>query len=186
MEQTSTQNKKILQDLKAQIKVLQTKLKTGGKHEEDISYIEVRVKKNQARFERIKQKGKKDTEEGRFYLALAMTALEEDVYVPLSIASGKKVAGFMYQIEGSAPGNLLSAEVRVRGVGVSMITIGTLLYAKIPARKMATFEIRTRIKGTSGNTYRIVFTRVNYKKNITDARYQQYLHELSSEFVTFS
>jgi hypothetical protein len=64
--------------------------------------------------------------------------------------------------------------------------VGTLLYAKIPAGKTASFEIRAEIRGAFAKKYQIVFTRLNYKLQLTDARYQQYLKEIPSDIVTFS
>jgi hypothetical protein len=92
----------------------------------------------------------------------------------------------MYQIEGTAEGSISVAGVRARGDGVSLVTLGTLIYAKIPAGKTASFEIRATIRGMFGKTYKIIFTRINYKLNLTDARYQQYLKEIRSESVRFS
>jgi hypothetical protein len=185
MTKTPAENKKLLKDLNAQIKVLQAKLVEANKKEGKDAYIEVKVKKNQGRFERIKQKGKEDKEEGRFYIELSITAKDADVYIPLSIASGKKTAGFMYQIEGSGEGGLLNAGVEVRGEGVTMVTVGTIIYAKVLAKKTGSFEIRAAIKGEKGKSYKLVFTRLNYKRNITDARYEQYLKEIHGEKVVF-
>lgn len=99
---------------------------------------------------------------------------------------GKKVAGFMYQIEGTAFGTIVTAEVRARGSGVSQVTLGTLRYAKIPAGKTVSFEIRTTIRGELRKTYKIVFTRLNYKLNLSETRYRQYLKEIHSDSVAFS
>lgn len=185
MEKSSAQNKKLLQDLNAQIKVLQAKLVEANKREGKDAYIEVKVKKSQGRFELVRQKGKEDKFEGKYYLELAITAKETDIYIPLSIASGKKVAGFMYQIEGTAEGLVGGADIKVRGEGVSMVTVGTIVYAKVPRGKTGSFEIRATIKGQRGKSYKLVFTRLNYKLNISDARYEQYLKEIQGEKVTF-
>jgi hypothetical protein len=172
--------------LNADLKILQAKLVEANKLEGKDAYIDVKVKKNQARFEKIKQKGLEDKVVGKFYLQIDVTAKAGEVFIPISIASGKKTAGFMYQIEGIAEGSLANAEVKVRGDGVTQVTVGTLLYAKIPAGKTASFEIRAAIRGKSGKAYKIVFTRLNYKLNLADARYQQYLKEIHSDGVTLS
>lgn len=183
MGKISTGDKKRVKELSAKLKALQGKLTEVQKLEGKDAYVDVKVKKNQAHAERIKQNDAKDKVLGKFYLEVDVTAKSEPVFIPLSIASGKKVAGFMYQIEGTAQGSIASAEVRVRGLGVSQVTVGTLLYAKVPAGKTASFQIRASIRGTYGKKYKIVFTRLNYKLRLSDARYQQYLKEIHSESV---
>jgi hypothetical protein len=186
MKKVPADNKKALKVLNDQIKVLQEKLMEAEKKEGKDAYVEVRVKKNQGRHEKIKQKGRADKVEGKFYLELEIASKQADVYIPLSIASGKKTAGFMYQIEGTDEGSIVSAEVRVRGERVSQVMVGTLTYAKVPAKAKAAFEIRSTIKGKPGKVYKLVFTRINYKLSIAEARYQQYLKEIQSDKVTFS
>lgn len=181
MGKTPAGNKKLLRELNAELKALQAKLVEANKLAGKDAYIDVRVTKNQARAERIKQKEEKDKLVGKFYIELDITAKEENVFVPLSVASGKKTAGFMYQIEGTAEGKIATADVKVRGGGVSQVTLGTLLYAKVPAGKTASFQIRATTRGRFGKTYKIVFTRLNYKLNLADARYLQYLKEIHSE-----
>lgn len=185
MEKTTATHKKLLKELNAELKIIQAKLAEANKREGKDAYIDIKVKKNQARPERIRQKGVEDKAVGKFYIQIDVTAKAESVFIPLSIASGKKTAGFMYQIEGTAEGSLSTAAVEVRGDGVSQVTVGTLLYAKIPAGKTASFEIRAAIRGRFGKAYKIVFTRLNYKLHLTDARYQQYLKEIHSDSVKF-
>jgi hypothetical protein len=179
----STEDKKRLKELNAQLKTLQAQLAEAHKLEGKDAYIVVKVGKNLARGERIKKKDAPDTVLGNFYIEIEVKAKEEDVYIPLSIASGRKVAGFMYQIEGTAAGSIVTASVKVRGNGVSQVTVGTLRYAKILSGKTASFEIRAVIRGTYGKSYKIVFTRLNYKLRLADARYQQYLKEIHSKSV---
>lgn len=181
-----TENKKLLKDLNSQLKKLQAQLVQANKFEGKDAYIDVKVKKNQARFKRIKKKGVEDKAEGNFYLEIDIAAKQGNVFIPVSIASGKKTAGFMYQIEGTSQGSLATAAIKVRGEGVSQVTLGTLLYAKIPAGKTASFKIQATTRGNFGKAYKIVITRLNYKLNLTDARYHQYLKEIQSESVNFS
>ncbi len=183
MGKTSADTKKHVKELNVQLKTLQEKLTEVQKLEGKDAYVDVKVKKNQAHVERIKQNDAKDKVLGKFYLEVDVIAKQEQVFIPLSIASGKKVAGFMYQIEGTAQGSIASAEVRVRGLGVSQVTVGTLLYAKVPVGKTASFQILASIRGTYGKKNTIVFTRLNYKLRLSDARYQQYLKEIHSESV---
>ncbi len=183
MKKVSVQNKKLLTKLNAEVKTLQTQLERAQKLEGKDAYIEVKVKKNQARAERVKLEDEKDKVLGKFYIEIDITAKEQEIFIPVSIASGKKTAGFMYQIEGTAPGTIATASIKVRGEEVTQVTVGTLLYAKIPAGKTASFEIRATTRGVYGKTYKIVFTRLNYKLQLTDARYQQYLKEIHSKSI---
>ncbi len=186
MTKISSDNKKVLKELNARLKVLQEELVQANKLEGKDVYIGVKTKKNQARYEKVAQKEGKDIVKGKFFLEIEIIAKQGEVFIPLSIASGKKVAGFMYQIEGTAPGSILTADIEVRGEGVSQVTVGTLLYAKIPMGKTASFQIRASIRGAQSKAYKIVIVRLNYKLHLTDTRYQQYLKEIHSESVTLS
>ncbi len=186
MEKTPTANKKLLKELQAQLKELQDKLVHAHKREGKDAYIEVKIKKNQARFEKVKKKGVADKAFGKFYIEIDITAKQQEVFIPASVASGKKAAGFMYQIEGTAAGSIVTTEIKVTGEGVSQVTIGTLLYVKVPVGKTASFKIQATISGSFGKRYKLVFSRLNYKLQLTDARYQQYLKELHSNSVSFS
>lgn len=148
--------------------------------------ITVKVKKDQARFERVKVEGAKDKAFGNFFIAIDITSKKSDVFIPLSIASSQKPTGFMYLIEGTGEGSVSNADVTVRGDGVTQVTVGTLKYARIPATKTATFRIQITIKGKVGKTYKITITRINYKLALTDARYQQYLKPIVSDSVNLS
>lgn len=183
MKKISAEDKKRIKSLDAEVKVLEEKLVLAKKLEGKDAYIGVKVKKKQARGERIKLDNERDKVLAKFYLEIEITAKQEMVYIPLSIASGKKVAGFMYQIEGTAPGTIATTDIKVRGEGVTQVTVGTLLYAKIPAGKTASIQIHATIRGLFGNAYKIVFTRLNYKLSLNDARYQQYLKEIHSESI---
>lgn len=182
----SADKNKRLRELNAELKVLRAKLTLAKKREGKDDHISVKVKKNQSRFERIKKRGVADKAIGKYHLEIDITAKDGEVYVPVSIASGKKVAGFMYQIEGTAPGLIVTTEIKARGDEVSQVTLGTLLYAKIPAGKTATFRIQATIRGDFGKVYKIVITRLNYKLTLMDARYQQYLKEIHSGKIKFS
>ena len=177
---------KRLKELQAELKQLQAELTEANKREGKDVYIDVKVKKNQGRFERVKKKGVEDKAVGKFYIELHITAKQEAVFIPISVASGKKVAGFMYQIEGTAEGSLASSDIKVRGEGVSQVTLGTLRYAKIPVGVTAAFQIQATIRGHFGKVYKLVFTRLNYKLNLQQAQYEQYLKEIATGSVKFS
>lgn len=185
MKKLSPLEKKRIKELNTHIKTLQEKLIQTKKLEGKDDYIAVKVKKNQGRFKRIKKKGTADKAEGSFYIEIDITAKQSDVFIPVSIASGKKTAGFMYQIEGGAEGSVATANVQVRGDNVSHVTVGTLIYAKIPKGNTASFEIRSTIRGSFGKSYKLVFTRLNYKLHLNETRYQQYLKEIHSNTVIF-
>jgi hypothetical protein len=186
MSKIPTNNKKLLKELNNELKALQAKLVQVNKLEGKDVYIEVKVKKNRAHAERVRQKDAVDKVLGTFFLEINITAKQENVFIPLSIASGKKTAGFMYQIEGTAPGSLVTADVETHGDEVLQVTVGTLRYAKILAGRTVSFQIRATVRGKIGKVYKIVFTRLNYKLNLTDSRYQQYLKEIHGESVKFS
>jgi hypothetical protein len=182
----SRETKKLIKQLEAELVRLQTQLAEARKREGVDQYIEVRLKKKQARFVRIKRKEADDRAIGKFYVEVAITAEQAPIFVPLSLASGKKTAGFMYHIEGGSAASILKTDIQVRGDGVSQITVGTLLFAKLPTGSTATFRIQVEIEGGFGKTYALTFTRVHYKLALADVRYQQYLKEFHSGSVVFS
>ena len=186
MEKPTTNKKKVLKELNSNLKRLQEELKEAKKQEGIDEYIEVRVKKDQAHFEREKNKGGGEKAAGKFLIVVEITAEKSTVFIPISISSGIKPTGFMYQIEGTAAGAITTASVTCRGDGVTQVTVGTLLYAKVPLGKTATFRIQTNIKGSFGKTYKIIINRINYKLALVDARYTQYLKEIVSDSVKLS
>jgi hypothetical protein len=181
-----TQNKKLLRALNNQLKKLESDLVEAKKREGKDLNIEVKVKKTQARFERVKKKGAEDKALGKFFLEIHILAKQEEVFIPLSVASGKKVAGFMYQIEGTGTGTIASTEIKVLGEGIKQVTVGTLVYAKIPKGKIASFKIQAVIRGKFGKEYQLAFTRLNYKLSVTDVRYEQYLKTMTTGKVKLS
>jgi hypothetical protein len=171
MAKPSPADKKRIKELQTQIKPLQAKLEQAHKLEGKDPYIDVKVKKSQRRFTPVKKKGLEDKYFATFFIEVTVLAEQKDIFIPLSIASGKKTAGFMYQIEGTGVGTIDNASVRVQGDKVSQVTVGTLLYAKIPVGKTGSFEIRAMVRGVSGKAYKLVFTRLNYKLQLADVRY---------------
>lgn len=186
MEKTATTQKRVLKELNGQLKILQGALVEANKVEGKDEYIQVKVKKDQARFERVKRKGEDDKALGKFYIQIDITAKKDTVFIPTSIASGKKPTGFIYQIEGTAKGAIAAADVKCRGEGVTQVTIGTLIYSKIPPRMTASFKIQVEIGGNFARTYKIIISRINYKLQVTDARYKQYIKEIVSDSVMLS
>lgn len=179
-------NTKILKELTSQLKTLQTDLAIANKAEGINSYIDVKLKETQARFKKVVVKDTDDKASGEFFMKIDITAKTADIFIPISIASGKKPTGFIYQIEGTAEGSIATTDIKCWGEGVTNVTLGTLLYAKIPKGTTASFRIQATIRGKFGKTYKIVINRINYKLAISDARYQQYLKPIVSDSVKFS
>ena len=186
MEKSSVSKKQLLKELDGQLKKLQGELVVVQKITGIDEYIQVKVKKDQARFERVRIEDGADKGIGKFFIQIDITAKLENVFIPISIASGKKATGFIYQIEGTAEGSIATANATCRGEGVTQVTLGTLLYAKIPPGKTASFRIQATIRGKIGKTYKITINRINYKLNLSDARYKQYIKEIVSDSVKFS
>lgn len=147
--------------------------------------IKVRLQKSQARFKRIRNPQGRDSGVGEFFLLADITAIRETVYIPVSIASGKKPTGFVYQIEGTAEGTISRADVSCEGKGVTQVTLGTILYSKIPKGATATFRILITIGGFAEESYGIVISRINFKRNPSDARYEKYLKEITTKTLKF-
>ena len=146
--------------------------------------IQVKVQKKEARFKRIRVPGP-DAGIGEFFLLIDITAAGGDVYIPISIASGKKPTGFVYQIEGTKEGTISTTSISCKGVGVTQITLGTILYCKIPAGKTASFRILIEMKGKVGSEYGVAINRINYKRDPSDARYKQFLELLPGKYLKF-
>lgn len=147
------------------------------------------------RFEQIQKNFKKvhDTEGnvsgmGQFLFHLEITAVEETLYVPLSISSGKKPTGFVYQIEGTGESGIVTTDISLRDVkesAVTQILLGTIAYVEIPKDMAATFRIRIDFEGKLGEEYAISITHIDYKYDPSDARYQKYAEEIRTDTLRF-
>ncbi|HEY0948029.1 MAG TPA: hypothetical protein VGE53_00855 [Candidatus Paceibacterota bacterium] len=122
---------------------------------------------------------------GKFWFTLDVTALTRDLYVPVSISSGKKPTGFSYLIEGTVPGSIKTTDISCKGEGVTQITHGTIIYAKIPKGFRATFSIRIEMRGTLGKSYRTVLYQMQYKLSPTDTRYQKLPLDIKGKMEKF-
>jgi hypothetical protein len=147
--------------------------------------ITVKVQKSQSRFKRIRHPGERDTGQGDFFLLLDITATNQAVYIPISIASGKKIVGFIYHIEGTGAGTIDTTDISCSGDGVTKITLGTLFYAKIPAGKTASFRLFVQIAGSTSKEYRVVINQINYKLDPSDARYKKLVTDIGSKSLKF-
>lgn len=148
-------------------------------------HLYFKIKESKAFF--VKEKGEdgRTKSHGQFTLHLDVIALQQTVYIPLSIASGKKPTGFVYQIEGTAQGLISTTDISCKGEGIAQVTLGTLLYAKVPQGKTATFRIFVDMEGSLNKTYKIVINRINYKFDPSDARYKRFDVEIASKPLTF-
>lgn len=142
------------------------------------SSLQVRVQKSQARLRKRERSQNRKMGIGEFFLLIDITANDTDVYIPLSIASGKKPAGFVYQIEGTRAQGIAGARVSYEGNGISEVTVGTLLYCKIPRGKVATFRLLIDIEATLGGEYKVGISRIHYKHSPSDARYEKFTDTL--------
>lgn len=142
--------------------------------------FKTRVRKSQSRFKKINNPDGPDTGVGEFFMQIDVTALTGAVHIPLSIASGKKPTGFVYQIEGTATGMISTASVSCKGEGVTQITFGTIRYAKIPTGKTAAFRILIEMRGRMQNAYSVTITTINYKHDQNATRYKKFEKGLHS------
>lgn len=182
---SSVLKKEVIKDLQRRISKLQSELEKRKKPRNGDGLLNFKLQKSQARFERIRRPKERDIGHGEFFLLVGVTAQTETLYVPISIASSKKPTGFVYHIEGTAEGTILRTDISCRGEGITKVTLGTLLYAKIPAGKTATFRMLIEIRGGVGKEYKIVINRINYKLDPRDARYKRLDAEISSKVLGF-
>lgn len=186
MPKPPTTNKRVLKELNTELKNLQAELAAVNKAAGIDDHITVKITTNQAHFERTKTRAGESRNHGVFYIQVDITTKSDTVFIPLSIASGKKPTGFLYQIEGTAAGAIGTATIKCRGEGITEITVGTIQFAKIPTGSTATFTIQITIEGKRAKIYNINLTKINYKLSLTVARYQSYTKELRSRSVTLS
>lgn len=174
-----------IKDLQKQVKKLQTKISSKAETEARDDFVNVKVKKSQASFKRVKNPGQIDSGRGEFFLQLDITALQKTVFIPLSVASGKKPTGFIYQIEGTSEGEIETTNISCDGMGVTKVTLGTLLYAKISHGGMGSFKLVIDTKGRVSKEYRVVINRINYKLDPSDTRYKRLDVGLSTKLLKF-
>ncbi len=147
--------------------------------------IKIAIEKSEAHFSRAYDKNRTDDFGiGKYALTLSVTALKEAVYIPVSIASGRKSTGLIYHIEGTA-GGVATVTISSKGEGIATVTSGSISYCKIPVGKTASFKILAQVTGALGKEYKIVVSRINYKLNPNDLRYRRFLTEIPTEALKF-
>ena len=182
---TSPTKKERVKELQEQVNKLQSKLTATNKIPPVLDSITVLVQKNEANFSEAYDTNRKDKLGlAKYNLLIDITAGKDTIYIPTSIASGRKSTGFIYQVEGSASG-AGTASVTFRGEGTMIVTSGTISYCKIPAGKTASFRIQAEVTGTLGKAYKIVISRINYKLNSNDLRYKRFLTDITTETLKF-
>lgn len=186
MAKLSPEQRKALTEKNKKLKSLELELIEAKKREGIDEYVSIKVTKRNTRFIRTKIDGAPDKAVGHFNTTIGITAKKSPVLVPLSIATGKAVTGFMYYIEGEREGSVVSASVTARGDGSTQVAVGTLTFLKIPAGKTAEFNTTIAVRGKVGKQYHVVISRINYKLALSDARYQQYLKPIMSKSLDFS
>lgn len=186
MKKLTSPNRQQIKEVSERLKNLQAQLVLANKAAGIDDYVDVVRQKTQARFERVRKNEEPDSGIGHFLIQLEITAKKESVCIPLSIASGKKQTGFIYQIEGTAAGTVKSAAVTVSGDGVTQVTLGTITYAKIPAGGVASFRVQAEIRGQIARVYTLRIHQINYKLAVTDTRYRNYIKVIPSKSLTFS
>jgi hypothetical protein len=186
MLKKTTSQRQQLKAATAKLKMLKEQLLAAKQASGIDDFIAVKITKNQARYERSHALGTPANGVGKFFMLVAVTAKKQEVLIPLSMASGKKTAGFMYIIEGTGESSIATTSVTPTGDEVSHITIGTLQFCKIPAGSTAVFRILVTSRGQAGKTYQFIISRLNYKLLLSEARYLQYLKPLPSKPLKFT
>ena len=181
----STREKQELKNLQTQAEKLRKQLTVVKGITANDQALSVSIEKTQKHFKRVRDPEGPDIGTGEFLFYVHVTAVAETVYIPISIASGKKPTGFVYQIEGTAKGAIATTDITCKGVGVTQITLGTIVYAKIPSGMTAIFRIHVAIRGQVGKEYHIAINRIHFKRDIQDVRYEKFLKEISTSSLKF-
>ena len=167
----------LISDLKKQVSKLQLQLTEIP--------MTLQLRDTDAHFSKLRnQKNSDDLGLGNYLLIVDITASKDTLYIPLSIASGRKSTGFVYQIEGSTKSSA-TATISSKGEGIMTVTSGSIAYCKIPAGKTTTFKIHAEVTGAEGKEYSVVISRINYKLNPNDLRYRRFLTEVRSRTLKF-
>jgi hypothetical protein len=146
------------------------------------AYITIQEIHDLARVRKMPVRSSSLSISGNYALFIDVTATKETVFLPVSVASGRKSTGFIYYIEGNKVVSS-AAQITVKGDGITMVAAGTIPYCKIPAGRTAHFRIFAEIDSKLPKQYRLVVSRINYKLNPNDPRYKRLITEISTNFV---
>lgn len=122
---------------------------------------------------------------GTYFLLFEITAGSDALYIPISIATGRKSAGFLYVVEGTGVGVPTVALMEKGGKDVTTVTSGSIVYTKIPAGKTGTFVLNGEIIGETERSYRIVLSTISYKTNPNDFRYKKFQTTIATDNLEF-
>ncbi len=122
---------------------------------------------------------------GTYFLLFEIVAGPDALYIPISIATGRKSAGFLYVIEGNGTGTPTALIQGKGGKEISTVTSGSIVYTKIPAGKTATFIMNAEIVGELDRSYKIILNTISYKTNPNDYRYKKFQSDLGTEMLMF-
>ena len=150
------------------------------------SELLVKVRDTDASFRRTRVPDGPDKVVGKFWFDIDLSALNADLYVPSSVSSGKKPTGFVYQLEGTVPGMIATTDIECRGAGITQITLGTIIYTKIPKGGTASFRIRIEMRGQVGKSYGARIRQIHYKRDPGDARYQKVPQDIGMKLLRFA
>jgi hypothetical protein len=118
MKKLTTTQRQALNGMKTRLKGLQSELIAAKKREGIDDYLSARITGTKLHFTRTKVESGADKAVGEFRIVLELTTKRAPISIPLSIASGKTVAGFMYQIDGTGESSVASASVSIRTRGL--------------------------------------------------------------------
>jgi hypothetical protein len=122
---------------------------------------------------------------GVFFLLFEITAGPQALHIPISIASGRKSAGFLYLVEGGSEGVSTAVIQAKGGKGVTTVTSGSVVYTKIPSGMTASFIVNAEIIGLLRENYKIVVSTISYKTSPNDFRYKKFQTALSTSDLPF-
>ncbi len=122
---------------------------------------------------------------GTYFLLFEITAGPDALFIPISIATGRKSAGFLYVVEGGGVGIPTALIQDKGGKEISIVTSGSIVYTKIPPGKTASFVLNAEIVGELERSYKLMVNTISYKTNPNDYRYKKFQSDLGTETLTF-
>lgn len=146
------------------------------------TFININVTQAEARINKMPRPRGSYAILGKYSIFIDVTAIKDTIYLPVSIGSGRKSTGFIYQMEGVAAINS-KATISYKGEGTTIVTSGSISYCKVPAGKTASFKIFAEIESAKPSGYRFVISRINYKFNPNDMRYKRFITEIGTKFL---
>jgi len=176
--------KQLIQSLMEQVKALQSQVALIQKATSTAT-ISAHVQRTSESFNVLRDKyGNGDTGVGKYTLVLDITADKDTLYIPVSIATGRKSNGLIYQVEGSERATS-TATVSCRGENAVIVTSGTLSYCKVPAFKTVSFRVFVTVTASLREEFTVAIGLINYKLNPSDVRYKKYVTDIRTKTLKF-